>query len=548
MHKLSIYCFFATFYVLLTIFSTSGLVAQEHSHIRCGTFSEQTRQQKPHGSDELNVARPVLSERAFFADSSLCVHYAATGTDAPSLVDADANGIPDYIDAVGEHALFSLNFFADTLGFLPIPSDNDGGGTKGFDIYVVEQGPSGIYGATYRDKQISAGGGQQGRYSTFVVIDNNYSELDSTGFGALRRPSWYTSGNDALKVTVAHELHHAVQIGAYGDCPSQCAFHEMTSTWIEQRLFPDVFDWEQHVPAVLRDPLTMNIADANACVSGYRMGLFNQYLMFTSQDDVFEKTWSFILNNDAMPFASLVTTTQQYGGLSSLLCDFYPFLYKTGARAYANPMWEHASDYAAVELTSDDEYAGSPISHEFAVPSLGVSFHRIVVPAQEAQTTDDTLVLVVSSTTEAVSGSQPDARFHLFVGSDFDADHIFPIGNSGKSAFVTELSGSICIGTIEGVGAGFDTPQAAFPQPFEIHKHEVLYLPVPNSMPGNTAHFTLMNSALESSVSGSASTIVRDGKHVVPVVLDRSTPSGVYIWQTSNNNGESLVGKLAIVQ
>lgn len=68
-------------------------------------------------------------------------------------------------------------------------------------------------------------------------IDNSYYES-----------SYYTRGINALKVTLAHEFGHAVQLLSYGLWDEDIWFYEMTSIWLEEAVFDDVNDYYAYIP------------------------------------------------------------------------------------------------------------------------------------------------------------------------------------------------------------------------------------------------------------------------------------------------------------
>ena len=116
------------------------------------------------------------------------IHYVRSGKDRPSIADANKNGHPDYVDAVGEAADEAIGAFV-AFGFKRVLPDSAGGNTKP-DIYIKNL-PGGIYGASV--PHTGAIGG------SFVVLDNKLRAVKG-------RPSV-----GSLRHTVAHELFHVVQ-------------------------------------------------------------------------------------------------------------------------------------------------------------------------------------------------------------------------------------------------------------------------------------------------------------------------------------------------
>ena len=73
--------------------------------------------------DELNaLGRSIRPEKDIFAISPsghFYIHYDITGNDAPSQIDNNSNGIPDYVDEVGIAAEHSLDVIVNQLGLNP---------------------------------------------------------------------------------------------------------------------------------------------------------------------------------------------------------------------------------------------------------------------------------------------------------------------------------------------------------------------------------------------------------------------------------------------
>ena len=60
-------------------------------------------------------------------------------------------------------------------------------------------------------------------------------------------------GHDALRVTIAHEFHHAVQFGYYQGNDG-IWWQESTSTWMEEVAYPEIDDYLQYLPSFLGVP------------------------------------------------------------------------------------------------------------------------------------------------------------------------------------------------------------------------------------------------------------------------------------------------------
>src|SRR4029077_12791669 len=160
------------------------------------------------------------------------VHYVAdpADRDSPAPASTRVGGVPDWIVAVGE-AAERAGARETSLGFpAPPPDDSDGaerGGDARYDIYVCDLASHdlGELAATVADPP--------GSGFSYIVVDNDYAPAEVAPLA--------TTGEGQLRVTVAHELFHAIQIGeSHGRLPEWLA--ESTAVWMEGIVAPPDVD------------------------------------------------------------------------------------------------------------------------------------------------------------------------------------------------------------------------------------------------------------------------------------------------------------------
>ena len=203
-----------------------------------------------------DAQRNILSPSGHFR-----VHYDTTGVNAVSRQDADANDIPDYIDL----ALVILDstwvLEIEQLGYNPPPSDNGLGGGDEYDVYIVELGVGrSFYGFTY------PGTSGATTYS-HLEIDNNFTD---SGYKQTR-------GLDALRVTIAHEFHHAIQFGYYAKFDGSW-WQESTSTWMEEVAYPHIDDYLQYLTYFLGFPQRALNSGPYQSLHTYGSAIFSLFL------------------------------------------------------------------------------------------------------------------------------------------------------------------------------------------------------------------------------------------------------------------------------
>jgi hypothetical protein len=203
------------------------------------------------GVKELNE-RPVLPRQYISPSGYFEIHYASTGDSAVyhANIDNNNNGVPDYVESVGIIADSVLHHITDSsaLGYPRPPSDSfyAEGGDFRYDVYLLPLGAS-VYGLAYPD---SVSLGLQGIQATsFIKLDNDYHLLADYK----NRPL------DAVRVTMAHEFFHAVQFGlniteADGSNYEKRYWMEMSATWMEDEVYPNINDYYGYLPYFFKYP------------------------------------------------------------------------------------------------------------------------------------------------------------------------------------------------------------------------------------------------------------------------------------------------------
>ena len=223
--------------------------------------------------------RPTNDTYAPSPNNLFHIHYDTSGNDQPLQGDSNNNGVPDYVEEVGVAAEYSLDIFINQLGYSNLILDDDGV----YDIYIDDRGP-GSYGINYPDLTDFPDCTPLG--SSWVEIDNEYEQGE-----------YYTTGLDAMKVTVAHELFHAIQ-RSYQMLPANSTvfLYELSSTWVEDIVYPDINDYLYWTDNFFDDP-EKSIDDTN----GYSVALYGHYLTSEFNDNIIREIWeSFSTHNNAM--------------------------------------------------------------------------------------------------------------------------------------------------------------------------------------------------------------------------------------------------------
>lgn len=185
----------------------------------------------------IDTAVPKLDKVYVSPSKFFRIHYTMTGSNAVSAIDLNRNGIPDYIEEIGNAFDNSRKITCLERGFRePVLESND----KNYDVYVYNL--KGVYGITFAKrikKNIKSGSRIA---SSYICIDNNYSK--DKGFKK--------SKLDCMRVTAAHEFFHAVQNAYNLDADSW--WKEASATWNEDEVYHGINDYIQYVGKVFSAP------------------------------------------------------------------------------------------------------------------------------------------------------------------------------------------------------------------------------------------------------------------------------------------------------
>jgi hypothetical protein len=179
------------------------------------------------------------------------------------------------LDSIWDKEVVQMGFRAPESDGFYTPNGGDGR----FDVYLDELGGA-FLGYTAPD---SAGGVLGNRATAFMVLDNDY--IGIPGYDT------ETEQRQVLRVTAAHEFHHACQF-AYtvfgaevvsGDVKPY--WYEASAVWMEDQVYNEINDYLQYLPFWFDAPeLSFRSFSQDFGVDPYRafrpyaMGIYGQYL------------------------------------------------------------------------------------------------------------------------------------------------------------------------------------------------------------------------------------------------------------------------------
>ncbi len=312
---------------------------------------------------KLASARPVLPKSYFTTDNRFRIHYATSGEDAVSPVSTNPDGVPDFVYEAAKAAQHAYALLVDTLGMKAHAPDNGVDGAE-FDFYIIDLGN--LYGETRFDFSTGTG-------PAYTVIDNDYG------------PAFYSQGLDGLRVTVAHEFFHAVQLNYFlrGD---DVFFFEISSTWFEDFAYDEVNDYFAYLRRWFRETaLPLNTKNGS---HEYGSALWLHYLTKRLQSPaVVRVLWERIVQEPALLALKDVLQASPYSlPFNQAVQEFYAWCFFTNYRADSEKYFEEGEDYPSAQFV----FTRAASQHESVpddVEPLAAKYYRFIRTAQDLQAT-----------------------------------------------------------------------------------------------------------------------------------------------------------------
>lgn len=176
---------------------------------------------------ETYTARPALAaEQTYLSPSGkFRLHYTTTGEDSVRTTDNDNNGIPDYVERTAQAADSSWNHMVDNLGY----TDPITGPASPYHIYF--RNFNFIYGRTVADGN-----------TTYIEIHSTFENFP---------PNTDPEGDviGSIKVTIAHELKHAIQFATnrWQGSAGSFGWIEIDGTLMEEVVYDNVNDYYNYI-------------------------------------------------------------------------------------------------------------------------------------------------------------------------------------------------------------------------------------------------------------------------------------------------------------
>ncbi|MFN4768212.1 MAG: MXAN_6640 family putative metalloprotease [Ignavibacteria bacterium] len=446
---------------------------------KCGTFGSHfnSRQEAVRKGERIlapDLPFSFLSEKKHFR-----IHYSLTGKGAVDPLDNDRSTIPDYVEACARAFEYAYAIEVDSMGFLPTPN-NGANGSDPYDVYIIEFADQGFYGLTTVRESLPNSTNSHTYSLTYIEVDNNYSTNDKNAFG---NQSFNTFGLDALKITAAHEYHHAIQLANYGMNSQQydVSFYEMFSTWLEFYLYPEIKDYHFYVRDYFLEPKKNRFGQryVQNIASGYANALFLEYLHGEFGNAPLVQIWQEIGRKTYAYHALEMTLQANFTPLHQLWCGYQERIFHTGRRAIDKDSQEVFNDARTFpEIKGSIDIADPTSLFTGAIFPYELSLNSCILPTfTEIADTAHILISTAYQDYFRNFGSQ-DMSFSIVINGNSNNT---PIGISNYYADINTSSIPFC-SLIRLASGKYDlSAERVYPNPFLLSKHKTINFPVPST-------------------------------------------------------------------
>ncbi len=462
---------------------------------------------------------------------SFRVHYDTTGIDAPGMLDPTYQIIPgtadQYADSVAAIANYCEMVETAQLGYLPSPSDGSLGGGPEYDIYVASIVD---YGFTTPDTTSKPDGET---CTSFVTIDNSFQWVNPPA----------NKGLPGLRVTLAHELHHSIQLGNYGFWWSDIYFHELTSVWMEDVVFTDVNDYYQYVTSNGGHFNAPDVPFNNSSFIMYSRCIWAHYVAKRFGRDAMRKSWEEARSAPPLQAIDQALSKPPYNSsFRSAFAEWSAWNYFTGSRADTVLYYPEGNHYGEV----------SPLSAQFSPPSSTIGGSLQALGSKYYNVSDNVLTFPFMITNINLTAA--------YAGDLSSFQYSFTVSYSSSGGSSLRTSSGIFVSLVvpdlsnwhSTVLVGGSQLSGPFPDPFMPDGYHMVSFPIISSVVV-TGHLSIYTSSMSllysASLTSRYSSLVSEQVFGWNGVTNKNdlAASGVYFYVIQTQAGVEK-GKFAVLR
>jgi hypothetical protein len=500
-------------------------------------------------SVQAESALRVLLDRPHLQTSILAgnfrIHFDTTGQNTPAMLNAAHQRIEGtariFVDSVAAIMGYVYAFETAGLGYPAPPADGVLGGGPELDVYIMDEGST--YGYTTPDQLVIDGG----KSTSFITIDNDFSFVlpDSN------------KGMPALRVTAAHEFHHAVQIGCYGYWTNDVFFYEITSVWMEDVVYPAVNDYLSYLRASWSHFRNPDQTFATNDLIMYSRGIWGKFVEKRFGRDAMKRTWEQVAVARPLDAIDRALSRPEYGsGLGAAYAEWTLWNFFTGSRADSAKYYPEGRLYPEI-VQMPREFTPPSTTIDGSLEPLAARYHQVLI--QSTPSKRDTLTIAVSNVNVpgALAGAFPLEPYAYDVSVE-QKDPLYKLTDAGvyvKLYVTTPINWSswFIVGSTAHRDAGFLALRegSAFPNPFTPDGRSLVSIPIDGSSPA-TGTLSVFTSSMDLVYSSPSVQSVGVERQVFTWNGTRNdgaaVASGVYVFVLSLDGDRMVKGKIAVVR
>jgi hypothetical protein len=436
-----------------------------------------------------------------------------------------------YVDSVGAIFNHVWDMEIQGLGFNPPPFES---GQSAYVVTISERG-NGDYGLTTPIDNLS-GDNTPSVWTSSVDIDNDFEGS-----------AYSVTGIEALRVTAAHEFHHAIQYGYGWWDDSETYAYELTSTWMESCVYPDIKDNYQYLPSFFSGFHSgVSLYYYNPWYApGYERFIWAEFLVKRLGTDIMRDTW--IHMSTERYIESVRDAIAQHGSmLSDEFAQFAYWNYFTADRADTIKSYSHGYGYPRFVPLRSISFSGVNAMVGILAGPLSTTMPNFIVnhDTLTAIVVNDNIDAALQRSTGTDSISLALSSSSLFTPYQLLSNGLY----AGYSAEHTDVWRTFYLQS----ATHSDIPStnlAALPNPFNMENANRLILPVPNEQDA-VAAVSFVSSSLNSVFMRQFHTSMEFGKRSIAVptsMVKSKLSSGIY-FVIAKVNGNEYKWKVAVIK
>jgi hypothetical protein len=460
------------------------------------------------------LARPTLQVSVLSPSGHFRIHYDTTGRNTPALIDDADHRLPNsakaYVDSVAATLDYVWDFETKTLGYPSPPPDQAAGGGNEYDVYILELSGN-LYGQTvFNPEDVLDSQRPNPTYMSYLEIDNDYVGYE-------------THGLQALRVTAAHEFHHAIQVGNYGFWQNDVYYYELTSTWMEDVVYPGINDYVQYLSLYFSNTaIPFNVA--NGYIE-YGRAIWGKFIEKRFGRDRMKRSWEYI---SSMPTLRAIDASLREVGTDFVreFSEFSLWHFYTGHRADPVKYFSEAKLFPEIQPVDLFEFIPPTATISSTARNLSIQLFQLIVSGGGVQP-DTVSMLLTNLNLVAAENSDDQSYDFLYRFTTDPVDETYETLANGLKVklVVSDATDWKSIGIIN-TGITLAALNSPYPNPFLPGKSGGVVFPV-DAPPGTTVTLNIYSSSFDLVCSKVEDPTVQFGKQVV-------------VWDGRNSNGSPV--------